>query len=413
MESISKNSKESKVCYEHLEEWVRMKVQEFIQEILEEEVTAFLGRERYERKEGVDRRKGYRNGYGKRRKLCLKTGTIEIRRPRLRNLEERFESRIIPLFKRRSEEVGEALLELYLHGLSKGDFELALRGILGESAPLSPASLQRLKAKWQKEYERWREEDLSGLEPVYLWADGLYVKAGLGKEKAALLIVIVALKDGRKKVVAVEAGYRESVSCWADVLRSVRERGLKAPCLVIADGNLGIWGAVREVWPEAKEQRCWNHKILNVLEKLPKRVQSEAKEYLLEMPYAKSKEECERLKAQFEKRFKEYPSACEALRRDWERMVTFYEFPKEHWRHIRTTNVIESPFFSVRLRTNVARRMKNIGNAVALIWKVLMVAEKRFRRISAPHLLAEVYEGAIFVNGERMVMLEKERRATA
>lgn len=413
MKSISKNSEESKVCYEYLEEWVRMKVQEFIQEILEEEVSAFLGREPYERSKCGDKKKGYRNGYGKRRKLSLKTGTIVVRRPRLRNLEERFESRIIPLFKRRTEEVGEAVLELYLHGLSQGDFELALRSVLGESAPLSSASIQRLKAKWQKEYEEWREEDLSELEPVYLWADGLYVKAGLGKDKAALLIVIVALKDGRKKIVAVESGYRESVSSWADVLRSLKERGLRAPCLVIADGNLGIWGAVREVWPEVKEQRCWNHKILNVLDKLPKRVQAEAREYLLEIPYAGSREESERLKARFEREFKEYPEACKALERDWEMMMTFYDFPKEHWKHIRTTNVIESPFSSVRLRTKVARRFGKVGNAVAMIWKVLMVAESRFRKLNAPHLLSEVWQGVRFVNGERVVKLEEERRATA
>lgn len=415
MERIIESCEVSKVCYENLEDWVRVKVQRFIQRVLEEEVSAFLGRERYERKALVDGRRGYRNGYGKPRRLALKTGTIVIRRPRLRGLVERFVSRILPLFRRRTKELGEALLGMYLHGLSQGDFELALRGLLGDSAPLSPASLQRLKRVWREEYERWRREGLKGLEPVYLWADGLYVKAGLERDKAAILVVIVALKDGSKRVVAVESGYRESELSWGDVLRRLKERGLQAPRLVIADGNLGIWGALRDVWPEpeVKEQRCWNHKILNVLDKLPRRVQSEAKRRLLALPYAETREECERKKAEFERDFCDYPLACTTLNRDWERMVTFYDFPKEHWRHIRTTNVIESPFLAVRLRTNVARRFKRVENAVALIWRVLMVAESRFHRLGAPHLLSAVQQGAVFRNGKMMLGLARETGATA
>lgn len=254
--------------------------------MLKEEVEMLLGRSRYERKKLVDA-KGYRNGYGKPRKLSLKTGTIVVKCPHIRGLEERFESRLLPLFKRRTKEVGELLLELYLHGLSKGDFELALRGLLGEGAPLSAASLQRLKIKWEAEYEAWRESSLSHLEPVYLWADGLDVKAGIEKDKAAILVVFAALKDGTKKVLALESGFRESISSWADALRSLKRRGLKAPCLVVADGHLGIWGALAQIFPEAKEQRCSNHKILNVLDKLPKRLHPKARSIFCPFPMLK------------------------------------------------------------------------------------------------------------------------------
>jgi len=390
---------EATVEFEHLEEWVRLKIQGFIQEMLEEEVEALLCRGRYQRRKAVDAPGGYRNGHGKPRRIGLKTGTVTVRRPRVRGLEERFESRILPLFKRRSKEVGDFLPELYLHGLAKGDFELALRGLLGEGVPLSAASIQRLKAKWEVEYERWRSEDLSGLEPVYLWADGIHVKAGIGRDKAALLVVIAAMRDGTKKVLAVESGYRESKESWTEVLRSLKGRGLRMPRLVVADGHLGIWGSLAEIYPEAKEQRCWNHKIMNVLDKFPKRVQPEAREHLCRLPYAETRAECERLKEGFGR---DYPKAVETLSRDWDRMVTFYDFPREHWRHIRTTNIVESPFSAVRLRTGAARRFRKVANATALIWKVLMVAEKRFRKLDAPHLLSEVYEGIVYRDGVRV-----------
>lgn len=398
--------------YDHLESWVRMKIQGFVQEILEEEVEAFLGRGRYERRKVVDAPAGYRNGHGKPRKVALKTGTIEVRRPRERDTEERFESRILPLFVRRSKEVGDVLAELYLHGLAKGDFELSLRGLLGDGAPLSAASIQRLKAKWEAEYEAWRQEDLSGFEPVYLWADGIYVKAGIGKDKAALLVAIAAGSDGEKKVLAVEPGYRESKESWGEVLRSLKDRGLRPPRLAVADGHLGIWGALADIYPEAGEQRCWNHKITNVMDALPKKVRVEAGEHLRKIPYAETKEECEKLRDAFSRRYRQwYPKAVERLFNDWDRMVTFYDFPEEHWRHIRTTNVVESPFSAVRLRTNAAKRYRNVGNATALIWKVLMVVEKRFRKLNAPHLLREVYAGVKYVDGKRAMKTGPGSRA--
>jgi len=232
--------------FESLEMFARSQIQTWLQQLLEEEVGELLGRDRYQRREGVDVAPGYRNGHGKPRRLSMSCGTITVRRPRVRGLEERFESRILPLFKRRTHEVGDLLPQLYLHGLAERDFELALRGLLGDGAPLSPSSIARLKERWLEEYRSWRQQPIEG-ELVYLWADGIYVKAGLEKEKAALLVVIGAFSDGTKRVLAVEAGWRESTESWLDVLRSLARRGLDAPRLVVADGALGLWAAIAEL----------------------------------------------------------------------------------------------------------------------------------------------------------------------
>jgi len=404
VEKITEGKFGSTEFFDELESFARVEVQRWMQRLLEEEVTSFLGRTRSQRKASVDAAAGYRNGYGKKRRLAMSSGTIELRRPRVRGLEERFESRVLPLFQRRTRQVGELLPQLYLHGLSQGDFELALRGLLGEGAPLSSSSIERLRGKWQAEHEAWQKRSLKGLEVVYLWADGVYVKAGLEKEKAALLVVIAGLRDGRKVVLAVEPGYRESAESWGSLLRSLKHRGLRAPKLVVADGHLGIWSALAEAYPDGREQRCWNHKIVNVLDKLPKTQQAEARALLCEIPYAETRQEAEAQRDGFAARFgKAYPAAAKCLLADWERMVTFYEFPKEHWKHIRTSNVVESPFAPVRLRTSAAKRFKKVASATALIWRILLVAEKSFRKLDHAALLAEVAEGATYVNGVRVV----------
>jgi len=407
----------SRTTWDGLEEFVRVKCQGFIQDLLEEEVDAFLGRERYERRPAVDPQEGSRNGYGKPRKLSMMVGTITVRRPRIRNLDERFESRIIPFFVRRTKEIAELLPELYLHGLSTGDFELALRGLLGDGAPLSPTSIERLKARWQLDYDEWKTRRLDDLEVVYVWADGVYVKAGLEKEKAALLVIMGALRDGRKTVLSVVSGFRESKESWESVLRDLKERGLRPPKLVCADGAAGIWSALGGIWPEAAEQRCWNHKIRNVVDCFPKRLQPEAKELLRQLPYAETKADAEKLRKKFEIRYKkEHPKAVETLERDWERMITFYGFPKDHWKHLRTTNIVESPFDAVRIRTNAGKRYKKTANATTLIWKVLMVAEKRFRKLDAPELLNDVWLGVKYESGvpiRRRVVEQREKEKAA
>ena len=387
--------------WEHLEEWLRGQMQGLIQELLEQEVTEFLGRARSIRRSESDNDAGYRNGYAPPRRLTLSSGTIRIRRPRIRDTEERFESRLLPLFVHRTREVADLIPELYLHGLSEGDFDLALRGLLGEEAPISASTVARLKDKWNAELAEWRARPLDDLEVVYMWVDGVYVKAGLEREKAAILVVMAALSDGSKVVVSAVPGYRESTRSWSEVLRDLRDRGLNCPRLVVGDGHLGIWGALRNVWPQAGEQRCWNHKILNVLDKLPKRQHDQGRLMLRNIPYAETRAEAERLRRVFTRWCGDhsYEAAREAIERDWERMVTFYDYPREHWRHLRTTNPVESPFAALRLRTDAARRYKRVDRAIAVIWKMLMVAEKRFRRLQAPELMADVYLGAQYVDG--------------
>ena len=397
----TRSPSESRAHWEDLEEWVRGQIQGLIQELLEEETTELLGRAKSARRSTLGGAPGYRNGYGKPRRLTLSSGTIRVRRPRVRNVEERFESRVLPLFARKSKKVADLIPELYLHGLAEGDFDLALRGLLGDEAPVSARTVARLKEKWHAELAEWRQRPLDDLEVVYIWVDGVYVKTGLEKEKAAILVVLAALSDGRKVVVTAMPGYRESTESWSEVLRGLKERGLECPRLVIGDGHLGIWGALRNVYPAAAEQRCWNHKILNVLDKLPKREHAQAKLLLCRIPYSQSRKEAERLRSIFSTWCHEraHQAASEALERDWERMVTFYDFPREHWQHLRTTNPVESPSAALRLRTDAAKRYKRVDRATAVIWKMLMIAEKRFRRLKAPGLMRDVYLGTLHMDG--------------
>jgi putative transposase len=407
MEKVNTTDQDSsRITWNQLEEWARGKVQDLIQTLLEEEITELLGRGRSQRREGVDSPAGYRNGYGKERNLTLSWGTVTLRRPRVRGLEERFESRVLPLFARRTQEVNQLIPELYLHGLAQGDFDLALRGLLGEEAPISASTVARLKESWQGELAQWKERSLAGLEVVYLWVDGVYVKAGLEKEKAALLVTIGGLSDGQKVVLAVEPGYRESTESWSGMLRDLKRRGMNSPRVVVGDGHLGIWGALSNVYPQAGEQRCWNHKIVNVLDKLPKKVQGEAKGRLQKIAYSQSLPEAEGNWDQFLKWCQEghYQRAAETLERDWDRMVTFFSFPKEHWKHLRTTNPVESPFASLRLRTDAAKRYKKVNNATAVIWKMLLLAEQRFRRLDAPERMKEVFLGVQFQDGIEVKM---------
>ncbi len=398
------------VCYDTLEQWARGKIQAQLQQLLEEEVTTFLGRAPYARRDAVSSvapPAGSRNGYGKSRQFTMMNGTITVRRPRVRDLTDRFESKVLPLFTRRSREVGEVLPELYLHGLSSGDFELALRGLLGEGAPLSASSIQRLKARFEIEYETWTNRDLSDVQIVYWWADGLYVKAGIADRKSALLTIVGALTTGEKIVLACESGERESKESWLTLLRNLKRRGLRFPQLTVADGHLGIWAALGESHPTGAEQRCWNHKLSNILDALPKKAQRQAAEMLKAMPYAETQADCERRRDAFVRTYRKTdPKAVDTLLRDWDRMVTFYAFPQEHWRHLRTTNIVESPFAAVRIRTDASRRYKRVEGAQAIIWKMLRVAVTSWRKLNAPELLPLVASGVPFKDG-RMTRSER------
>jgi transposase-like protein len=397
------DERESKrIFYEELEEYARGKIRDHLQDLLEQEVSEWLGREKSERKAHRLEQAGYRNGYGKTRRFAMSVGTIEIRRPRVRNLDERFESRILPMFKRQSEAVRALIPELYLHGLASGDFELALRELLGDGAPLSASSLQRLKEKWQGEYDQWKSTAIEEKEWAYLWADGIYVKAGIGKDKAALLVVIGVERDGQKRFLALEPGYRESKESWAAVLRQLKQRGVKSARLFVGDGNLGLWAAVAEVYPEAQEQLCWNHKMLNVMDAVSNKEQVQAKSHLHAMMYAESREQALKERKKFELAFRHNPKAVKSVVENWERLTTYYDFPREHWKHLRTSNVVESPFSRVRLRTAASRRFKSQVNATCLIWKTLTVAELSFRKLDAPHLVEKVAEGKKYHNGEEV-----------
>src|ERR1039458_4052018 len=396
----------SNIIWNNLEEMVRLRVRDFIQTLLEAEVEDLLGRHKSERRQIADSSKAYRNGYGKERKLTLGCGTIRVRRPRVRGLEGRFESQVLPLFSRRTKEVNQLLPELYLHGLALGDFDLALRGLLGKDAPISAGTVARLKEKWLAEVEEWRQRRLDGLEGVYMWVDGIYVKAGLEKDKSALLVVIGGLSNGQKVILAVEPGHRESSEGLSTLRRDLKNRGMNSPRMVAGDGNLGIWGALSNVYPGALEQRCWNHKVMNVLDKLPKKAQAQGKLGLQRILSAESLKEAEDKRNLFAAWCKKegYQSAKESLERDWDRMVTFYQFPKEHWRHLRTTNIVESPFAALRLRTGAAKRFKKVANATAVIWKMLMLAEKRFRKLDAPDRLKQVFAGIQFKDGVEVTL---------
>lgn len=272
---------------------------------------------------------------------------------------------------------------------------------------MSAKTVARLKEKWRQEWGAWNRRSLKGVEVVYLWVDGVYVKAGLEKDKAPVLVVLGGLTDGRKEFLAVVPGHRESTERCASVLRDLKPRGMCAPKLLIGDGHLGIWGGLGNVYPEAEEQRCWNHRITNVLDKLAKKLQAEAKGLVSAIPYCETIEKAEAARNDFTTWCSQHgqDGAGSLILHDWERMITFCRFPKDHWIHIRTTNPIESPFASLRIRTDAARRFKKVDNATAVVWQMLLIAEKPFRRLNSPELLKEVYEGTIFKDG----VMEKKR----
>ena len=396
-----------------LETLIRAHVQTCLQRVLEDEVDDLLGRGRHERR-SAETAVGYRNGHGKPRQVALMNGTISIRRPRVRGLDARFESRILPLFRRRTPEIAKLLPERYLHGLSNGDFTLALRGLLGDGAPLSASSIQRLTEDWQRDCAQWRTQDLSALEPVYVWADGIYVKGGLASTKAARLVLIAALADSTKVVLAVESGHRESSESWAEIVRDFTARGLPAPACVIGDGALGLWNAVGQVWPQAAEQRCWHHKRCNVVDAVPLKHQPDGLAAMQRMAAAESVADVEQERQRFHRDDRlRFPEACDRLDRDWARMLTYDQFPKEHWRHLRTTNVVESPFAAVRLRSSAAKRFKKVERATAIIWRLRCVAEKRVRKLNAPEQCRDVYRGVRYVDGVEVPVVSSTQKAAA
>jgi putative transposase len=336
-----------------LEQLAQEGVQRMLQAALRAEVDDFLGRVRYQR--GGEFR-GYRNGYLPEWSVGVGMGAVTVRQPRVSDVPvgvERFQSELLGKWERRSRTRARLLVRLYREGLSTGDFEPIFRALVGETAALSPSSIVRLKEEWADEFRLWRGRPIRECY-VYLFADGVYLKAGLEQENTAVLVVLGVSADGRKELLAMQQGYRESATSWGEVLRDLKARGLTdEPLLAVADGGLGFWAALREVFPETRHQRCWNHRGLNVADKLPKRLHAEAKAAVREIYQAPTQAECSRRRAEYctKLRATGHGDAADCLERDWEDFIAFYDFPEVHWTHLRTSNPVESIFAGVRLRT--------------------------------------------------------------
>jgi transposase-like protein len=394
-----------------LEEIAREGARQMLVAVLEAEVAAFLGRSRYERSAEF---RGYRNGYGKTRHVAMGSGTIEVRAPRIRDTVEPYVSQVLGRYQRQSAQVSEMIPELYLHGLATGDFELALRGFLGVGASLSASSVTRLKEKWEAEYEQWRTCSLSDHSYAYLWCDGVYPKAGLVGDKTALLVVLGVREDGVKELLAISEGYRESTESWHAVIRDLKDRGVTTPRVFVGDGALGLWGAIREVYPTSAEQRCWVHKMRNVVSGFPTRLHDEVKGYLREMYHARTKEGAEALMAAFAERYqKQFPRAVDCLVKDQEALLTYYAYPRQHWMSLKTTNPIESIFAPVKLRTTAAKRIRSPRSALFLVFKLIENAQTRWRRVNAPDMLEKVIQGVKFKDGREIEEQKSTNRKAA
>jgi putative transposase len=392
---------------DYLEKLVREGAQKALQAAVEREVDEFLGRVRYER---ATEMRGHRNGHLPARQIGIGTGSVEVRVPRVSDVPaevsaDGYYSQIVPRYERRTRTQARLLVRLYLEGLSTGDFEPVFRSLVGETAALSQQSILRLKEEWKQEFEVWKRRPIKKRH-VYLFVDGFYVKAGMEREKTAILSVLGVDEHGQKELLAMEEGYRESKEAWAGVLRSLKERGLNIdPRLVVGDGALGIWAALEEVLPSTRRARCWNHRTLNILDKLPKRLQKEARARLRELYAALNRAECERLRDKlcaYWRAIGQVPAA-ECLERDWEDFVSFYDFPEEHWIHLRTSNAIESIFAGVRLRTNTAKRMHVRENALYLTFKLILRLGLNWRAINAPNQLQLLLQGHQFRDGKLVI----------
>ena len=391
-----------------LEEIARRGAQQMLAQAMEAEVALFI-ENHADKVDENGHRKVVRNGHMPARELVTGIGRVPIKQPRVddRQLaggeEQRFSSAILPRYLKRVASVDSLIPVLYLKGVSTGDFSEALKAILGEGAPgLSANSVVRLKAVWEQDYQEWARRDLSGKRYVYFWADGLHVNVRLDEERSCILVIMAADEHGNKELVAVSDGYRESTASWREMLLDLRRRGLVVgPRLATADGALGFWKALREVYAGTGEQICWFHKSGNVLDKMPKSVQSQAKTMIREMWQAPSLEKAKGAYDQFcEAWATKYPKAVDCLRKDEQSLFSFYAFPAAHWVHLRTSNPIESTYATVRLRT---KRTKGCGSrraTLTMVWKLALEAEKTWRRLMGFKLIPLVIEGREFVDGE-------------
>jgi putative transposase len=392
-----------------------------LMQAIEAEVEAFLVAHA-ELTDDWGRRRVVRNGHAPERQIQTGIGPVEVRRPRVRDrggaaaeAPIRFTSAILPAYLRRTKNVEELLPWLYLKGVSTGQFEEALAALLGPEAPgLSAATVRRLSEAWQAEHERWCRRDLSTRRYVYFWADGVYFSPRLEHEHQCLLVLIGADASGRKELLAIEDGFRESAQSWKELLLRLRdENGLVlAPELATGDGALGFWQALHQVWPGTRQQRCWVHKTANVLNALPKSLHGKAKQDLHAIYEAENRAKAEVAFDRFVVKYgAKYDKAAACLTKDREVLLAFYDFPAEHWKHIRTSNPIESTFATVRLRTDKTKGCLSRQTALAMVFKLAKSAERHWRRLDGSERLAQVIQGVRFRDGEPVQAVEEQAAA--
>ena len=389
-----------------LTEIARAGAQKLLGEMIQQEVEEWLA-QRAHLRDPQGRQQVVRNGYLPKREITTGVGQIEIQQPRVRDRRppeeaERFTSKILPPYLRKTKSLEELIPWLYLKGVSTGDFSEALQALLGPDAPgLSATTVTRLKTVWEEEFRQWNARSLENKRYVYVWADGVHFILRLEEDRQCILVLIGATPDGKKELIAVVDGFRESAQSWLGLLLEVKARGLTIdPKLAVGDGALGFWKAVRQVWPSTREQRCWVHKTANVLDQLPKRLQPEAKAKLHEIWMADTREHAHQAFDLFVATYQgKYPKAVDRLLKDRECLLTFYDFPAEHWLHLRTTNPIESTFATVRLRTSKTKGSGSRMACLTMVYKLLQSAAKKWRLLNGSELLPEVLRGTPFING--------------
>lgn len=344
-----------------------------------------------------------RNGFLPQRNIQTGIGPVPVQVPRVRDragLGRKFHSDLLPPYQRRTLTVKESLPWLYLKGLSTGQFPEALQQLFGSDAGLSGASICRLKDAWKQEYHVWCQRDLSAKRFVYVWADGIYFSTRLDDDKQCLLVLIGVDEDGNKIPLGISNGVRESSLSWKELLLQLKTQGLQAPLLGVGDGALGFWKALHEVYPTTKQQRCWVHKTRNVLDKLPKSLQDKSKNHVQRIWGADTRQEAHQQLKQFEALYEsKHPKAVECLKKDQEELLTFFDFPAQHWRHIRSTNLIESTFATVRLRTHKTRGCLSRETALSMVFKLIQTAQKRWKRLQHADMLKLLLDGNLFVDG--------------
>lgn len=390
-----------------IDDIVREGARRMLTAALEAEVDAYIAELADERDER-GRRMVVRNGHHQPRKVTTSAGSVEVRAPRVndRRVDEvtgerrRFSSAILSPWCHKSPKVAEVLPLLYLHGLSSGDFVPAMEHFLGSSAGLSPATVTRLTAQWQDDHAAFQDRDLSQTDYVYVWVDGIHLRIRLDQAKAAVLVVLGVRADGTKELVAMADGYRESAEAWAGLLRDCARRGMRAPVLAVGDGALGFWKALREIFPETREQRCSVHKTANVLDSMPKSAQPAAKKALQDIYNAEDRDHAERAIEVFTKLYQaKFPKVASKVTGDQDELLAFYDYPAEHWIHLRTTDPIESTFATVRLRTKVTKGAGSRAAGLAMVFKLIESAQARWRAVNGAHLVPLVRAGARFEHG--------------